>query len=103
MYIRDGQMGEVVCLSQMTDKQGKEKQLEEALQALVQQTKLEKGCVAYEIWRDTELSQSFVVYERFCSQKDLEDHVNTSYVQKFVSNEYVSCVESHWDMTFDPM
>ena len=87
----------------MTAKQGKEKQLEEALRALVQQTRQEKGCVAYEIWRDTEQPRSFVVYERFCSQKDLEDHVNASYVQQFVSNEYVSCVESHWDMMFDPI
>ncbi len=56
----------------------KEAQLEETLLVLVQQTKKEKGCVAYEIWKDIKQSQSFVIYERFCDQKALDDHVNTS-------------------------
>lgn len=91
---------EIISLSQMTAKKGKEEQLKQALQALIQPTLNEKGCLAYELWQDLKIKGSFIMYERFQNREALESHLKMSYIENFVKNEYVTCVESHWDADF---
>lgn len=88
---------EVICLSQMTAKEGKEDKLLKALQILVQQTLNEHGCIAYELWQDLKNPRSIIVYERFQNQEALEEHIKMPYIQDFIKNEYATCVETHWD------
>ena len=94
---------EVVCLSQMTAKAGKEEELLQALLKLVEPTRQERDCIAYEVWQDVKNPHSFIVYERFRSQEALEEHVTTSYVEHFVKGAYALCVDSHWDCDFHPI
>ncbi len=91
---------EVICLSQMTAKQGKEGQLQQALQTLIQPTLSEHGCIAYELWQDLKNKRSFIIYERFQNREALEAHIKMPYIQDFIKNEYTTCVESHWDADF---
>lgn len=91
---------EVICLSQMTAKEGKESELQQALQILIQLTLSEPGCSAYELWQDLKYKRSFIVYERFQNQQALEAHIKMPYIQDFIENEYATCVETHWDADF---
>lgn len=108
MHLKNAQNGEKVesvmknhiCLSQMTAKKGKAKELEKALLALIEDTLKEPGCIAYELWKDLENPESFVMYERFASKQALDAHLESPYVQTFIKREYMRCVESHWDMDF---
>lgn len=88
---------EVICLSQMTAKEGKEKELFQALQALIPPTRQESGCLAYELWQDLNNPRSFMMYERFTSQGAFQKHIEMPYIQDFLENTFASCVEAHWD------
>jgi quinol monooxygenase YgiN len=90
----------MICLSQMTAKPGKEKELEKALKALVSPTLNEPGCLAYELWQDAKNPRSFIMYERFQNAEALEAHVAIQHIQHFIHNAYKTCVESHWDAEF---
>lgn len=98
MQNRSGEI--IICLSQMTAKKGKEDQLRQALQALIEPTLQEKGCLAYELLEDLGSVGSFVMYERFQNREALEAHIKMPYIEAFVKNEYATCVESHWDSDF---
>lgn len=89
---------EAICLSQMTAKKGKEERLQKALQALIEPSRQEPGCLAYELWQDLHNPLSFIMYEHFQNREALEKHIEMSYIQRFIENEYLSCVESHWDL-----
>lgn len=91
---------EVICLSQMTAKKGKEKQLKQALLALALLSRQEPDYLMYELWQEQDEELSFVVYERFRSQEALQKYISMHYIQVFMKNEYITCVESHWDKDF---
>ncbi len=93
-------MKPVICLSQMTAKPGNEKELEQALKALIAPTLKETGCLAYELWQDAKNPRSFIMYERFRDTGALEEHVALPHIQHFIHNAYKTCVESHWDADF---
>jgi quinol monooxygenase YgiN len=87
-----------ICLSQMTAKEGREAQLQKALQALIEPSRQEPGCLTYELWQDLKTPRSFIMYERFQNREALARHTEMPYIQSFIENEYLSCVESHWDL-----
>jgi quinol monooxygenase YgiN len=62
---------------------GREKELESALRALLQPTRLEPGCLVYELHGDPEHPGKFMFYERFKSQAALDEHVNSPHFKKF--------------------
>ena len=64
---------------------GREQDLARELTALVEPTRKESGCVAYELHRDPENPAKFMFYERFKSQAALDDHVNTPHFKKFLA------------------
>jgi quinol monooxygenase YgiN len=62
---------------------GREKELESALRALLQPTRLEPGCLVYELHGDPEHPGKFMFYERFKSQAALDEHVNSPHFKQF--------------------
>lgn len=54
---------------------GHEEELFELLQALVEPTRAEPGCMIYELHRDPEDAGRFMFYERFVNQAALDTHV----------------------------
>jgi quinol monooxygenase YgiN len=87
-----------ICISQMTAKAGKEKELISALQALIESTRKEPGCITYELWQDVNNPRSFIMYERFKNQETFDLHLQMPYILHFMENQYSTCVESHWDI-----
>jgi quinol monooxygenase YgiN len=64
---------------------GQEEKLAEQLRALVAPTRLEAGCLAYELHRDPENPGKFMFYERFCSQAALDEHLATPHFKAFLA------------------
>ncbi len=89
---------EIICLSQMTALPGKEGELQSALEALIEPSRKEPGCVAYELWVSSSNPRSFLMYERFKNKQTLDQHLQMLHVQHFMKSQYTTCVESHWDL-----
>jgi quinol monooxygenase YgiN len=82
----------------MTAKPRKENELHEALLALIEPSRKEPDCIAYELWHDLNNPRSFIVYERFKNRLALDHHLKMAYIKHFMENFYTHCVESHWDL-----
>lgn len=67
----------------MHPKEGKADELRSALLSLVQPTREEAGCIIYNIYETKE--GSFLLYEVWRSQEDLEKHFQKSYIKDFRS------------------
>lgn len=55
----------------------KRMELKQTLQALIEPTRNEKGCLGYDVFEDIENKNSFCLVERWASRKDLDDHQRT--------------------------
>lgn len=62
---------------------GHEEELFALLQAMVEPTRAEAGCMIYELHRDAEDAGRFMFYERFVSQEALDSHVATPHLTHF--------------------
>ena len=66
-------------------KEGAAEQFEAAFAKAVKGTRQEKGYLAYDLNRDTQDPGRYMVYERWRSLRDLEDHVNAPHVTALLS------------------
>ncbi len=64
---------------------GREEDLARELLALVEPTRKEAGCLAYELHVDRENHGKLMFYEKFADQAAVDFHVNTPYFKKFLS------------------
>jgi quinol monooxygenase YgiN len=74
---------EIILNVHMEAAPGSEEELAEQLGALLEPTRQEPGCVAYELHRDPEHAGKFMFYERFKDQKAFDDHINSAHFIKF--------------------
>ena len=65
-------------------KHGKEKAFEEAFLEAQKGTKKEKGCIAYEINRDTDHPEVFVLIEKWKNIDGLVDHLTQDHTTKLL-------------------
>ena len=65
-------------------KDGKEKAFEEAFLEAQKGTKKEKGCIAYEINRDTDHPEVFVLIEKWKNIDGLADHLKEEHTTKLL-------------------
>lgn len=63
-------------------KPGFEEALGDVLSELVAATRLEEGCLAYELFRSTADASVFVTIETWRARDDLDLHMQSSHVQK---------------------
>ncbi len=63
---------------------GREQDLERELSALLEPTRKESGCLAYELHRDPEHPGRFMFYEKFKNQVALDQHLNSLHFKKFL-------------------
>jgi len=75
---------EVVLNVHMEAVPGHEEELAAQLLALVQPTRNEPGCIAYELHRDPRNEGRFMFYEKFASEAALEAHRAAPHFQSFV-------------------
>jgi quinol monooxygenase YgiN len=64
---------------------GREQELEKELHALLDPTRNEPGCLAYEVHRDPERPGKFMFYEKFQNQAALDAHLDSPHFRKFVN------------------
>ena len=58
---------------------GRENELGNALRSLVAPSRLEPGCLTYELHQDVERPGSFMFYEKFADQEALDAHLATDH------------------------
>ena len=65
-------------------KEGKEKEFEDAFLEAQKGTKKEKGCIAYEINRDTDHPDTFVLVEKWKNLDGLVEHLAADHTTKLL-------------------
>ncbi len=74
----------LTVIAYMRAQPGKEQELEDALQALVEPTTQESGYVNYDLHRGVEDPAVFFFYENWESADQLDAHLQTPHLQQFV-------------------
>ncbi len=64
---------------------GKEQQLRDALTALIEPTRRERGCLGYDLHQGVEDTSVFVFHENWQTPEDLDMHLQTPHVQQAVT------------------
>ncbi|MFN4260614.1 MAG: putative quinol monooxygenase [Gemmataceae bacterium] len=65
-------------------KKGTQKQFETAFAKAIEGTRKEKGCIAYDLNRDVKDPTRYIVYERWKTLKDLEEHLRTPHITQLI-------------------
>ena len=73
----------LTVIARMRAKSGKEQELREALEALIEPTSKEKGYVNYDLHQGVEDSRWFFFYENWDSVEDLEAHLQAPHLVEF--------------------
>jgi quinol monooxygenase YgiN len=77
--------GVVVLNVHMQALEGREHDLEAQLRALLEPTRREIGCLAYELHKDPENPGKFMFYEKFKNEAALDLHLDTSHFKNFLA------------------
>lgn len=76
----------VTVIAYIFAKAGEENRVRNALLALVEQTRKEKGCINYDLHQSTDDVRTFVMYENWESAEDLEAHAKSKHLAEFGMN-----------------
>lgn len=77
----------LTIVAQLKAKPGKEKELQQALQALVEPTRREKGVVNYDMHVSREDPGLFLFYENWASKEEWDRHMKSPHLQAFSSKQ----------------
>jgi quinol monooxygenase YgiN len=75
-------MADLQVVAVLTAKAGSEKLVGDALAALVEPTRSEPGCVAYELYASAADPATFITIETWRSSADLDAHMQTPHIQQ---------------------
>ncbi len=70
----------LTAVATMRAKPGKEEELRELLESLIEPTRAEEGCTTYALHRGTQDPALFVFYENWRTQDHLEAHLATPHL-----------------------
>jgi quinol monooxygenase YgiN len=73
----------VTVVAELIAKRGCEAELATALLAIVEATRLEEGCVQYDLHVATDEPGRFVFYENWASREALDRHAASAHIQAF--------------------
>ena len=73
----------LTVVAEMQAKPGKEDDLRRTLQALIEPTRQEEGCVQYDLHVHSSNPGRVVFYENWTSQEHLDRHAASAHLQKF--------------------
>jgi quinol monooxygenase YgiN len=76
---------EVVIIAQAKAQPGKSEELGKQLLELLKASRLQEGVLQYDLHRSTKDPDTWVMYEKYESQKLFEAHVASEPLQKFLS------------------
>jgi len=69
---------------QLNVKAGQQERFEAAFAPAIKATRKEKGCLAYDLNRDTKSPTAYMVYERWQNITALEAHLKTAHIVKLL-------------------
>ena len=75
-------MADLQVVAVITAKSGSEKLVRDALNALVEPTRSEPGCLSYHLFESASDPTAFITVETWRSQHDLDEHLQTPHVQQ---------------------
>ncbi len=75
----------VTVVALLRAKPGKEEALRQALSAMIAPTRREPGCINYDLHQAHGDPATFVFYENWRSQRDLDEHLKMPYIQAVLS------------------
>lgn len=76
---------QLTLLALLTAKAGQEDELGHRLAALIAPTRLEAGCINYDLHRSNESPAVFMLYENWRSKADLDAHFEMPYLKDFLA------------------
>lgn len=92
----------LTVVARIRAKPGLEARVQEELLALVAPTRAESGCLNYDLHRSQEEPGLFLFYENWRSPQDLEAHLQTPHLQKFLAQVDALLAEpveiTRWEM-----
>ena len=77
-------MREVSAIALTIAKVGYEDKVREALEALIEPTRKERGVIQYEMYRDLKEPRRFVFIERWENEANFNAHVNAPHVAEYL-------------------
>ena len=77
------QKKQVTFMVHLKTKKGSGTRLQEAALGLIPKTRQEAGCIDYYFHIDAKDPDSFMFYENWLSQQDLDKHANMPYLKDF--------------------
>ena len=78
------QKKQVTVMVRFKTKPGMGAKLQKAALGIIPKTRQEAGCIDYYFHVDEEDPDSFMFYENWMSQKDLDDHLEMPYLKEFI-------------------
>jgi quinol monooxygenase YgiN len=75
----------VTVVAELTAQAGKDAEVKQELIAMVEATRLEEGCVQYDLHVSTEQPGTFLFYENWTSREALERHSASLHLQAFAA------------------
>lgn len=98
---------ELTLVAFLRAKPGQSEELSRRLNALVEPTRAEAGCINYDLHRSNEDETVWMLYENWRSAADLDAHFETPYLKEFVARR-AEVLEGDMDlrrftMTTEPM
>jgi quinol monooxygenase YgiN len=73
----------ITVIAYMTAKSGHEDQIRQGLLDLVAQTRMENGCINYDLHQSQENAAQFVMYENWDTAADLDAHAKSGHLKAF--------------------
>ena len=89
----------VVVVARFLAREGKEHELVEAMQKLMEPTHKEPGCLRYELNQDVADPRRVTYIEKFADQAAFDSHVAQPYIKDFFRNVAPSLVQEQ-EVTF---
>ena len=71
----------LTVVARIKAKAGMEARVREELMALVSPTRSEAGCINYDLHQSLDDKSVFLFYENWVDKQDLDEHLNTPYLQ----------------------
>ena len=71
----------ITVVAVITAKPGSEDEVREAMKGLVAPTRLEEGCLSYDLSESSVAPATFITVEEWRQPSDLDDHMQTEHIQ----------------------
>ena len=75
---------QITLTVRLKTKPGMGERLKKAALGIIPKTRQEPGCIDYYFHIDVKDPESFLFYENWMSQKDLDDHLEMPYLKEFI-------------------